>query len=125
MSLNELITVGLSEPANDMLDHLKELGYFAEKMDGYRFAVGLALAHGVIPPEITKRTTFLNIGSLDPDQMLKRAVEALMSEQLEGTTVYRLIERLADWGVNELHAQAKQGDIDFNAIFDQLASKAA
>ncbi len=121
MNSSDLINVGLSEAANDKLDELKELGYFAEKIDGYRFAVGLAIAHGVIPDEINKRTTFLNVGSLDPDQTLRRTVEALMPAQLEQTTVYRLIERLADWGVCELHAQAKAGDIDFATI---LAPKA-
>jgi hypothetical protein len=120
----ELVTVGLSDSANDKLNYLKENGYFAEKMDGYRFAVSLALAQGVIPPEITKRETFVNVGSLDPDQTLRRAVEALMSDQLADTTVYRLVERLADWGINELHAQAAHGDIDFASIFEQLAQKA-
>jgi hypothetical protein len=116
LSSTDLINVGLSEAANDKLDELKELGYFAEKIDGYRFAVGLAIAQGVIPADINKRTTFLNVGSLDPDQTLRRAVEALMPSQLEETTVYRLIERLADWGVCELHTQAKAGDIDFAKI---------
>lgn len=125
MSATDLINVGLSEAGNDKLDELKELGYFAEKIDGYRFAVSLALAQGVMPPEIDKRVTFLNVGSLDPDQTLKRAVEALIPQQLEGTTVYRVVERLADWGVNELHAQALTDDINFGALFDQLAEKAA
>jgi hypothetical protein len=123
MSGPDLINIGLSEAGNDKLDRLKEMGYFAEKMDGYRFAVSLALAQGVIPPDITKRTTFLNVGSLDPDQMLRRAVEALLNDQIEGTTPYRLVERLADWGVTELFRQAEQGDIDFGGILDQLASK--
>lgn len=121
MNSSDLINVGLSEAANDKLDELKELGYFAEKIDGYRFAVSLAVAQGVIPGEINKRTTFLNVGSLDPDQTLRRAVEALMPAQLEETTVYRLIERLADWGVCELHAQAKGGDIDFATILARSA----
>ncbi len=122
MSGTDLINVGLSESANDKLDELKELGYFAEKIDGYRFAVSLAIAQGVLPPDIVKRTTFLNVGSLDPDQVLRRTVEALMADQLQDTTVYRLIERLADWGVTELHAQAKAGDIDFLALFDQASA---
>lgn len=122
MSGTDLINVGLSELANDKLDELKELGYFAEKIDGYRFAVSLAIAQGVLPPDIVKRTTFLNVGSLDPDQVLRRTVEALMADQLQDTTVYRLIERLADWGVTELHAQAKAGDIDFLALFDQASA---
>jgi hypothetical protein len=120
----DLINIGLSEAGNDKLDRLvKEMGYFAEKLDGYRFAVSLALAQGVIPPDITKRTTFLNVGSLDPDQTLRRAVEALLNDQIEGTTPYRLVERLADWGVTELYRQAEQGDVDFEGILDQLASK--
>jgi hypothetical protein len=119
----DLINIGLSEAGNDKLDRLKEMGYFAEKMDGYRFAVSLALAQGVIPPDITKRTTFLNVGSLDPDQTLRRPVEALLNDQIEGTTPYRLVERLADWGVTELYRQAEQGDINFEGILDQLASK--
>jgi len=123
MSGPDLINIGLSEAGNDKLDRLKEMGYFAEKMDGYRFAVGLALAQGVVPPDITKRTTFLNVGSLDPDQTLRRAVEALLNDQIEGTTPYRLVERLADWGVTELYRQAEQGDINFVGILDQLASK--
>ncbi|MFE0754299.1 hypothetical protein ACFW16_10125 [Inquilinus sp. NPDC058860] len=121
---SDLITVGLSDAANDKLDELKEREIFAEKMDGYRFGVGLALAHGVIPPEFAKRVTLFNVGSLDPDQTLRRAVEALMQDQLTDTTVYRLVERLADWGVNELYAQATQGHIDFVAIFDKLSEKA-
>jgi hypothetical protein len=125
MTAVDLINVGLSDAGNDKLDYLQEQGYFAEKIDGYRFAVSLALAQGVIPPEITKRLTFLNVGSLDPDQALRRAVEALMPDQVAETTVYRLIERLADWGVNDLHEQAQRGDIDFAAIFEQLARKAA
>ena len=124
MSTPDLINVGLSDTGNDKLDYLREQGYFAEKIDGYRFAVGLALANGVMPPELPKRVTFLNVGSLDPDQTLRRAVEALMPDQLAETTVYRLIERLADWGVKDLHAQAQSGDIDFGEIFDQLAKKA-
>lgn len=124
MTVTDLINVGLSDSGNDKLDYLREQGYFAEKIDGYRFAASLALAHGVIPPEIPKRVTFLNVGSLDPDQALRHAVEALMPDQVAETTVYRLVERLADWGVNELHAQAQGGDIDFEAIFDQLARKA-
>lgn len=123
MTQAEVVTIGLSEAANSKLDELKELGYFAEKMDGYRFAVSLALADGVIPPDLPTRKTFLNIGSLDPDQTIRRAVEALMPDQVKETTVYRLVERLADWGVNELHAQSKAGDIDFQGILDQVAAR--
>lgn len=121
MTHPDIVTVGLSETVNEKLDWLQEHDFFADKMDGYRFAVGLALAHCVIPSELQKRETLLNVGSLDPDQALKRAVEALMEDQLASTTPYRLIERLADWGVSELYAQAQSGNIDFVAILDKAA----
>lgn len=123
MSMSDLINVGLSEAADDKLDELKELGIFADKIDGYRFGVSLAIAHGVVPSELVKRKNLFNVGSLDPDQALRKSVEALMPAALEETTVYRLIERLADWGVAELHAQAKAGDIDFLTLLDQAGSK--
>jgi hypothetical protein len=120
VSTSDLINVGLSEAANDKLDELKELGIFAEKIDGYRFAVSLAIAQGAYSSEIVKRANLFNVGSLDPDKTLRTAVEALMPRELEGTTVYRLIERLADWGVNELWSQAKAGDVDFVALLEQV-----
>ncbi len=116
----EIVTIGLSESGNDKLNELKDEGIFAEKMDGFRFAVALALAQGVIPEEISKRSPFLNIGSLDPNHTLKHAVETLMPTQLHDTTPYRMIERLAEWGVNDLYAQHQSGGIDFAGLFSQL-----
>ena len=123
MSGNDLINVGLSESADDKLAELKELGIFADKIDGYRFGISLAIAQGVLPGELVKRVNLFNVGSLDPDQALKKSVEALMPNELAETTTYRLIERLADWGVAELHAQAKSGEIDFVTLLDQAAAK--
>lgn len=120
MTVSEIVNIGLSESGNAKLDDLKERGLFAEKMDAYRFAVALALAQGAIGDEISKRMTFLHVGSLDPDQRLKIAVEALLPSLLEASTPYRVIERLADWGVNELYQQAQNGAIDFEELFGQV-----
>ena len=46
-----------------------------------------------------------------------------MPAALESTTVYRLIERLADWGVTELYSQAKAGEIDFVTLMEQASAK--
>jgi hypothetical protein len=100
------------------------LSIFADKIDGYRFGVSLAIAQGAVPGELVKRVNLYNIGSLDPEQALRRSVEALMPTALEDTTVYRLIERLAAWGVTELYAQAKAGEIDFVTLMEQASAKA-
>ena len=122
MSTSDLINVGLSDRANEKLDDLKERGIFADKIDGYRFGVSLALAHGAIGGDLIDRKNLFNVGSLDPDQLIKNAVEALHADLLEENTVYRLVERLADWGVNELHAQAVTGSIDFDTILGQTSA---
>lgn len=113
MTESEVTTVGLSEHADDLLDQLKEQDVFAEKLDGYRFAISFAIASGVVPLEIEKRKTLFNVGSLDPGQLIRSAIEALYDEDLRETTVYRFAERLADWGVRELYEHALQGDLDF------------
>ena len=122
MSMSDLINVGVSDRVNDKLDDLKERGIFADKIDAYRFGVSLALAHGAIGGDLIERKNLFNVGSLDPDQLIKTAVEALHADLLAETTVYRLVERLADWGVSEIHAQAVTGNIDFDTLLSQTSA---
>lgn len=120
MSVAEPTTIGLSESAHQKLKRLQEDQYFRELLDGYRFAIGLALAQDVEPPEIKKRTTIFNVGTVDPDQSLKRSIEALMGDRVRETSTYRMAERLAEWGVNELSAAARDGGIDFVELLEQV-----
>lgn len=120
----EPTTIGLSEIAHEKLKMLQEEHHFRDLLDGYRFAIGLALAQGVDPPSLeVKRTTIFNIGTVDPDQSLKRAISALMGERLHGAPVYKMAERLAEWGVNELASCARNGSIDFVGLLDQVGEK--
>jgi len=119
MTPTEPTTIGLSESAHQKLKRLQEEKHFRELLDGYRFAIGLALAQGVEPPEIQKRNTIFNVGSFDPDQAIKRSIQAVMGEQVEGQSIYRMAERLAEWGVNELASQAENGEIDFVGLLEQ------
>lgn len=125
MSIAEPTTIGLSEGAHEKLKRLQEEQHFRELLDGYRFAVGLALAQGVEPPEIQKRTTIFNVGTVDPDQSLKRSIEALMGDRVRDTSIYKMAERLAEWGVNELASQAETGSIDFAGLLDQAGEREA
>lgn len=118
MSNTEPTTIGLSEGGHEKLKWLQERNYFRDLLDGYRFAIGLALAQGVEPPDVEKRTTIFNVGTVDPDQSLKGAINALMADRIGATPVYKMAERLAEWGVNELASQAKCGGIDFVGLLD-------
>lgn len=117
----EPVTIGLSERAHSKLQHLKDAGYFREMTDGYRFAIALAIAHGSASKTMPKgKTTFLNVGSLDPDRSLFEAVNALRSDKSE--PVYRTAERLAEWGVMELSRRLDTGGLVVGDILKEAES---
>jgi hypothetical protein len=119
----DLSQVGLSEATHEKLSMLKEQGHFAEMQDGFKFAIGLALAHGADPPDIegAKRTTF-STSTLDPDDAIKTAISCLFNRR-EGESIYRAAERLAEWGIIELSTRAEKGLIDFEALFNEAEAK--
>ena len=119
MSPAEPTTIGLSDSTHEKLKLLQERGHFHELLDGYRFAIGLALAQGIEPPEVKNRKTIFNVGTFDPDQAIKISIEALMGQHLNNVPVYKMAERLAEWGVTELASQADRGSIDFAKLLEQ------
>ncbi len=124
MNLSEPTMIGVTDATHAKLQRLKEDGHFREMADAYRFGIGLALAQGVMPKEISSRTVF-SVATIDPQQELKTAIQAVFGSQLEGTAVYKMAERLADWGVNELSALAEKGEIDVVGLFDQIEATKA
>ena len=117
MSTSDLINVGLGQAANDKLDELKEMGIFADKIDGYRFGISLALAHGAVTSELVKRENLFNVGSLDPDQTIRQAVEALIeddgfwAEQAHSLAIFVTPERIRTFRLpNRLSSQAEVAD---------------
>lgn len=120
MTVSEPTMLGVSDTTHAKLKRLKEDGHFKEMADAYRFGIGLALAQGQVPPELSSPTTVFSVGTVDPDQAIKKAVQTILADQVEGASVYKMTERLADWGIQELAAQADRGEIDVVALFDQL-----
>ncbi len=124
MKVSEPTMIGVSEATHGKLKRLKEDGHFKEMADAYRFAIGLALAQGCNPPEISSQTVF-SVATIDPDQSIRNAIQTILGESSPGLSIYKFAERLADWGIQELSLQAERGEIDFVAIFDQLAEVAS
>jgi hypothetical protein len=120
MSPAEPTMIGVSEATHAKLTRLKEDGHFREMQDAYRFAIALALAQGIDPPEISSSRTVFSVATIDADQSLRTAIQTVMGAQLKDMPVYRMAERLADWGIQELYAQAERGEIDIVGLFDQL-----
>lgn len=121
MTTPEPTMIGLSEATHAKLKRLKDEGHFREMADAYRFGIGLALAQGLTePPEISSTTTVFSVATIDPDQTLRRGIEAIVGDRLQGRSVYKLAERLADWGIQELSREAERGEINVVGLFDQL-----
>jgi hypothetical protein len=115
MSGNEPTMIGLSERAHSLLTQMKEDGYFNEMADGYRLGIALALARGGEPGEPpTPRKTVFSVATIDPEQEIAAAIKVLMD--LQGGSVYRMAERLAEWGVSELATRFDEGPIDVSAL---------
>ena len=58
MTVSEPTMIGVAEATHPKLQRLKDDGHFREMADAYRFAIGLALAQGIDPPEISARTLY-------------------------------------------------------------------
>lgn len=118
MSETDLVNVGLGKEAHAKMVRLKDQGYFNEMADAYRFAVAIALAHGGATTDFAERQNFLNVGSLDKDGSLHTAVAALRQPTTEH--VYRTVERLATWGIEELDRRAQRGTLSFTEILNEI-----
>ena len=122
ITVNEPTMIGLSERTHSLLKRLKEDGHFAEMADAYRFGLALALAYGEEPEELTPRITIFSVATIDPDKEIYTAVKALKTPQ--GVSIYKQVERYADWGVRELSRRAETGDINFATLLKEAENLA-
>ena len=118
-------TLGLSEDAHVKLTRLKEDGHFNDMRDAYRLAISVALAEGLIAPKSKPLSrTYINVGSLDPDGILRSAI----LEHFQGREgqPYEVAARLGEEGVLAL-TQRLERNPQFSELFRQpdLASDSA
>jgi hypothetical protein len=107
-----------------MLQALKEHEVFAEMLDGYRFAISLAIASGSSGASIKGgKNTFVNVGTLDKDGNLRRVISAMLRCPLE--EAYDKAELLAEWGVRELDRRLQDGILDVAELLEELQAMQA
>lgn len=112
---SEPTNIGLSEDAHVKLKRLQEDGHFAQMADAYRFAIALALNMGVTPPDLPgTRANIFGVATIDPEREIFTAIASLLNTGDE--PIYRLAERLADFGVQELFRRAESGKLDISTI---------
>ena len=107
----------MTEDGRRLLQRLKDEGIFNELVDGYRFAVALAIKRELEPStaEIST-TTAWNVGTFDGDQVLRDMVTVLRPDSAPAP--YRYIERLADAGLTELAKVESTGQMRYADLFE-------
>jgi hypothetical protein len=112
----EPVQIGISDRAHATLERLVATGHFAEMRDGYRFGIAYGLSQDARPNRAEgPRRNLYSTSTLDPDGSIKFAIETLYP--LDGEPVYRIAERLADWGIEEV---AKALEEQFLSVADLL-----
>jgi hypothetical protein len=100
--------LGLADEAKRQLDEITEKAGFHDKQDAYRLAVAIALAEGLKAKEPGgPRTTYVNIGGLDPDLEIRAAVLGVRDDHEERPVA--LIEGLAEAGINRIYEHLNAG----------------
>jgi hypothetical protein len=121
---SERTQVRLTNKGHMILTQMKEDGYLAEMTDGYRIGIALALSMGAIPQELSaENRNFIAVSTLDPTGEIASAIRILVN--LEGQGVYGYAERLADWGIKEMHERFKGGFLDVASLLNSSAQKAS
>lgn len=117
--VKEPTMIGLSEKMHSQLRRLKEDEHFGEMLDAYRFAIALALAYKIIPPEISlKRTTIFAVGTVDPNREISIAIKSLMD--VKDIPIYQWAEKLAEWGIEKLVSLSLNREIDLESIINEV-----
>lgn len=121
---DDLNKFSLSERVHAKLKRLQEEEHFSEMRDAYRFGIALALSRGISPPEIgtPKSAGIYSISQIDPDQSIALAINLLMD--IQDSQPYRLAERLAEWGIEELSRESEKGQIDFSRLLTEARENA-
>ena len=100
--------LGLTDAARDKADDNQRVGGFKDRQDAYRLAVAIALAERLDPaPADVTRGNYAGVGGVDPDGALRAATRELRDDH-EGRPA-ALIERLAEAGIDRLHAEVHAG----------------
>jgi len=113
-------TLGLSADGHNCLDRLKEDGVFIEKSHACRFAIALAIAHDSSLDK-KRESTFINLGTLDPEGTFQALVDMLGLSREQGEPVGRTLEKLAEWGLEKMSRDYEElGMIPFKIYAEEL-----
>lgn len=113
--IEDLNKLSLSESAHQKLQTLKEKKQFLEMKDAYRLGIALALSRNIVPDEIKPpKNSIYSVSQIDPDKSIALAITLLMDTG--NIPPYRWLERLAEWGIDELYKLCENGDGELDIV---------
>jgi hypothetical protein len=121
MAATDKNTIGVTSKSQKVLDQMTEAGVFAEEQDAAKFAMAIAVRHGMQPGEVSGASTKWNVGSFDTDGQLRNMLPIIFPAL---KTPYRALESLIDSGLGIIAEEyLKGGGIDLAAIIKNVEKK--
>lgn len=111
------VQISYTEEARAFLDELKKVGIFKEMQDGFRFAMGLAIARGKVASGELKLRTFLGASGFDPDGSIRNMIAELYPEAADKPYAYA--ERLAEAGLQDMKALYDAGQLRLGELMHE------
>ena len=109
--------IGLSRGNKVWLERFVKENFFKEMKDAYVFALSYALSKEIDPPDFEDRDgSIYSISTIDPDREIYSAISCLMP--LYKGSIYRMAEKLTDWGTSELVKLYQNNQLDIAKIVE-------
>lgn len=114
LAFGDARTFSASDVAKKMMKELNSKLLFKEQRDVWMLGAALGIAAGKMVEE-SKRETFQNVNSLDPDGVFAAIMIGLYSTMTPEERVNRLVDH-AEWGIREIYRMDKNGTLDFSKL---------
>jgi hypothetical protein len=116
----DLVQIGASKESREVLERLRDAGYIADLMDGYRLAIATAIGFGREPRTETDsdRKTMFAVGNLDPDSALRESIKEICPSFRD--TPARAAEDLAEQGLEIAKESFNGEEFSFADIIERV-----
>lgn len=114
------VTVPASDTAKKIMKTLVTRNLFAEQRDAWAVGAALGISQGQILEE-SKRDTFQNINTLDPERVFA-AIMIGLNPDLTPEERFKKLVNHAEWGIRELWRKEENGTLDFSALCKSLST---
>ena len=108
----DLNSISLSASAKDFLEKLESDGIINEQLDGFRFAISIAIKFNLEPLNIQSNTAKIwSPGQIDPDNTIRKII-SILKPQFSQTPTRGMVQ-LAEAGINQIIHDKKSTQLEY------------